>query len=69
VRPEILIGTSGYSYDDWRGAFYPLRLAKGRMLEYYAQEFSFTEVNSTLYHITHRELSKFSISRFCLEFS
>jgi uncharacterized protein YecE (DUF72 family) len=51
MLPEILIGTSGYSYDDWRGAFYPLRLAKGKMLEYYAQEFSFTEVNSTFYHI------------------
>lgn len=48
---EIFIGTSGYSYDDWRGAFYPLRLTKGRMLEYYAREFSFTEVNSTFYHI------------------
>lgn len=51
VHPEILVGTCGYSYDDWRGAFYPARLAKGRMLEYYAQEFSFTEVNSTFYHI------------------
>jgi uncharacterized protein YecE (DUF72 family) len=48
---EILIGTSGYSYEDWRGAFYPLRLAKTKMLEYYTQEFSFTEVNSTFYHI------------------
>ncbi|RPF49478.1 uncharacterized protein YecE (DUF72 family) [Thermodesulfitimonas autotrophica] len=51
MHPEILIGTSGYSYDDWRGAFYPLRLAKGKMLEYYTREFSFTEVNSTFYHI------------------
>ncbi|MEW6446582.1 MAG: DUF72 domain-containing protein [Bacillota bacterium] len=51
VHPEILIGTSGYSYDDWRGAFYPLRLAKGKMLEYYAKEFSFSEVNSPFYHI------------------
>jgi len=51
VHPEILIGTSGYSYEDWRGVFYPLRLAKGKMLEHYAQEFSFTEVNSTFYHV------------------
>ncbi|MEW6770291.1 MAG: DUF72 domain-containing protein [Bacillota bacterium] len=51
MPPEFFIGTSGYSYEDWRGAFYPLRLAKGKMLEYYAREFSFTEVNSTFYHI------------------
>ncbi|MGQ9512863.1 DUF72 domain-containing protein [Thermodesulfitimonas sp.] len=51
MRSEILIGTSGYSYDDWRGAFYPLKLAKGKMLEYYAQEFLFTEVNATFYHL------------------
>lgn len=51
MHPQILIGSSGYSYDDWRGTFYPVRLAKGGMLEYYAQEFSFTEVNSTFYHI------------------
>ncbi len=48
---EILVGTCGYSYDDWRGAFYPPRLAKESMLAYYAQEFSFTEVNSTFYHV------------------
>ncbi|MEW6173331.1 MAG: DUF72 domain-containing protein [Bacillota bacterium] len=48
---SIFIGTSGYSYDDWRGAFYPLRLAKGDMLSYYAREFSFTEVNSTYYYM------------------
>jgi uncharacterized protein YecE (DUF72 family) len=46
---EILVGTSGYSYDDWRGAFYPLQLKKGDMLEYYAREFRYTEVNSTYY--------------------
>ncbi|MEW6572974.1 MAG: hypothetical protein AB1374_05020 [Bacillota bacterium] len=34
MRPKTFTGTSGYSYDDWRGAFYPLRLAKGKMLEY-----------------------------------
>ncbi|MEW6574640.1 MAG: hypothetical protein AB1374_13530 [Bacillota bacterium] len=32
MPPEIFIGTSGYSYDDWRGVLYPLRLAKGKML-------------------------------------
>lgn len=43
------MGASGYSYDDWRGAFYPLQLKRGDMLEYYAREFRYTEVNSTYY--------------------
>jgi len=46
---DILVGTSGYSYDDWRGPYYPLQLKKGDMLEYYAREFRYTEVNSTYY--------------------
>ncbi len=49
MAAEILIGTSGYSYDDWRGPFYPLRLKRGDMLEFYAREFRFTEINSTYY--------------------
>ncbi|MEW6574213.1 MAG: DUF72 domain-containing protein [Bacillota bacterium] len=51
MSAEIIVGTSGYSYDDWRGAFYPLRLAKEKMLAFYAREFSFTELNSTYYYI------------------
>ena len=46
---EILVGTSGYSYDDWHGPFYPMQLKKGDMLEYYAREFRYTEINSTYY--------------------
>jgi uncharacterized protein YecE (DUF72 family) len=49
IVAEILVGTSGYSYDDWRGAFYPLQLKRGDMLEYYAREFRYAEVNSTYY--------------------
>jgi len=49
LAAEILVGTSGYSYDDWRGPYYPLQLKRGDMLEYYAKEFRFTEVNSTYY--------------------
>lgn len=48
---ELRIGTSGYSYEDWRGCFYPVKLAKKDMLAYYAQEFSFTEINSTYYQL------------------
>jgi uncharacterized protein YecE (DUF72 family) len=53
---EILVGTSGYSYDDWRGAFYPLQLKRGDMLEYYAREFRYTEVNSTYYALPSQQM-------------
>ena len=47
----IYIGTSGYSYDDWRGFFYPESLDKRDMLGYYAQRFPDVEVNSTYYSL------------------
>jgi uncharacterized protein YecE (DUF72 family) len=47
----ILVGTSGGSYDDWVGRFYPMELAKkkGEWFSYYAQFFSTVEINSTFY--------------------
>ena len=51
---EIRIGTSGYSYEDWRGVFYPPDLPKGEMLTYYARYFNTVEINSTYYSIPHR---------------
>jgi uncharacterized protein YecE (DUF72 family) len=45
----ILVGTSGWSYDDWAGAFYPPGLPKGEWLGYYAKFFHTTEINSTYY--------------------
>ncbi len=47
----ILIGSSGWSYDDWEGKFYPLKLAgkKGEWFSYYAQFFQTVEINSTFY--------------------
>ncbi len=47
----IHVGTSGFSYDDWRGAFYPPGLPKSRMFDYYAERFEAVEINSTFYHI------------------
>lgn len=47
----IYVGTSGFSYDDWKGHFYPEKLAKKDMLAYYAKAFSCVEINSTYYAI------------------
>lgn len=48
---DIRVGTSGFSYDDWRGFFYPEDIKKGDMLRYYAERFSAVEVNSSFYAI------------------
>jgi len=50
----ILIGTAGYSYEDWKGPVYPETIGKGDMLSFYAAEFPFTEVNSSFYRIPNR---------------
>jgi uncharacterized protein YecE (DUF72 family) len=46
---KILLGTSGFSYEDWRGYFYPEGLPKREMLAYYAGRFPTVEVNATYY--------------------
>ncbi|RKX18361.1 MAG: DUF72 domain-containing protein [Candidatus Zixiibacteriota bacterium] len=50
---EIKIGTSGYSFDDWKGTFYPKDIEKGKMLDFYVQHFPVVEINSTYYRIPH----------------
>ena len=48
---EILVGTSGYCYKEWRGAFYPEGLPEKRMLGYYGEQFRTVEVNNTFYRM------------------
>lgn len=49
----IVIGTSGYSFDDWVGPFYPADLPKGNRLKFYTGHFPVVEVNSTYYRVPH----------------
>jgi len=46
---KIQIGTSGYSFNDWQGPFYPKGLQRGQWLSYYARHFSVVEINVTYY--------------------
>ncbi len=48
---DILIGTSGYDYPEWRGIFYPAALKRRDFLAYYATVFNALEVNSTFYNM------------------
>lgn len=47
----ILIGTSGFSYEDWKGVFYPEHIKKTDMLPYYARSFPAIEINASYYAI------------------
>jgi uncharacterized protein YecE (DUF72 family) len=48
-KPLFYIGTSGWTYDHWKGSFYPDSLPKKRWFEYYTSQFSAVEVNATFY--------------------
>ncbi len=47
----IHIGTSGYSFPDWEGVFYPPKLPKKEWLAYYSGQFSAAEINATYYRL------------------
>ncbi|MEO6597723.1 MAG: DUF72 domain-containing protein [Planctomycetota bacterium] len=45
------VGTSGFSYDEWRPAFYPDDLKKDAMLSFYAERLKAVELNNTFYRM------------------
>ncbi len=46
---NIRIGTSGWSYNHWKGVFYPESLSKNKWLEFYSKYLDTVEINSTFY--------------------
>jgi uncharacterized protein YecE (DUF72 family) len=46
---ELLIGTSGYDYPEWKGIFYPETTKRSAFLSYYATQFNSLELNGTYY--------------------
>ncbi|HOJ78306.1 MAG TPA: DUF72 domain-containing protein [Bacillota bacterium] len=46
-----LVGTSGFSYKDWRGVFYPENIKAQTMLNYYAQQFPLLELDFSYYQM------------------
>lgn len=48
---RVLIGTSGYSYKQWKGRFYPADLPAEGMLAFYAGRFPTVEINNTFYRM------------------
>src|SRR4051812_424707 len=50
------VGTSGYSYTEWKGKFYPKKFPADQMLPFYAQHFSSVEINNTFYRMPKPEV-------------
>jgi len=48
---QLLAGTSGFSYKEWLGHFYPEKLPASEMLRYYAERFATVEINNTFYRM------------------
>jgi uncharacterized protein YecE (DUF72 family) len=53
---QVLAGTSGYSYKEWKGSFYPEDLPASRMLAYYAGRLPTVEINNTFYRMPSRKV-------------
>ena len=45
------VGTSGYSYKEWKGNFYPEDLPAKEMLSYYSRRLPAVEINNTFYRL------------------
>jgi uncharacterized protein YecE (DUF72 family) len=48
---RVLVGTSGFSYKEWKGSFYPEDLPASEMLRYYAERLPAVEINNTFYRM------------------
>ena len=48
---QYIVGTSGYSFADWVGTFYPAGTRQNEMLRLYVQRFQTVELNFTFYRM------------------
>jgi len=48
---HVLTGTSGYSYKEWKGRFYPEKMKEAEMLGFYSGRFPTVEINNTFYRM------------------
>ena len=50
----LYVGTSGYSYKEWKGSFYPEKISANEMLSYYAAHLPAVELNNSYYRLPER---------------
>jgi uncharacterized protein YecE (DUF72 family) len=51
MKIRVRAGTSGFSYKEWKGSFYPEKMKEADMLPYYAERFDTVELNNTFYRL------------------
>ena len=56
THPRLWTGTSGFSYKEWKGSFYPEKLPATKMLAYYSRQLSSVEINNTFYRLPRAEM-------------
>lgn len=52
----VRAGTSGFSYKEWKGSFYPEKLKNTEMLEFYGTKLPTVEINNTFYRMPKSEV-------------
>jgi uncharacterized protein YecE (DUF72 family) len=55
-RMQLLVGTSGFSYAEWKGNFYPAGLPDSEMLKSYSERLPTVEINNTFYRMPQSSL-------------
>lgn len=55
---QLLVGTSGYSYKEWKGNFYPEDLPDKEMLSHYGKRLPAVEINNTFYRLPKESVVK-----------
>ncbi|MCX7832124.1 MAG: DUF72 domain-containing protein [Actinobacteria bacterium] len=58
IKGNPYIGTSGFSYNHWKGRFYPEGTPSSEFLKYYAKNFNAVELNITFYRIPRTDTFK-----------
>src|SRR5688572_17610427 len=53
---SLYVGTSGYSYKEWKGSFYPEKIPAKDMLRYYSERLSTVEINATFYRMPQKSM-------------
>jgi uncharacterized protein YecE (DUF72 family) len=53
---NLYVGTSGYSYKEWKGSFYPEKFLAKEMLRFYSERLSTVEINATFYRMPQKSM-------------
>lgn len=53
---ELFSGSSGFSYKEWKGLFYPEKIKNPEMLSYYGEHLNTVEINNTFYRMPRKEM-------------